>query len=71
MGSHAESAERGEQDDALRDAQARLERFLTHTPLGVVEWDSRFRVLSFSPRAEQVLGWSAPEVVGKSVHEIP
>ena len=71
MGSHAESTERGEQDDALRDAQARLERFLTHTPLGVVEWDSRFRVLSFSPRAEQVLGWSAPEVVGKSVHEIP
>jgi PAS domain S-box-containing protein len=58
--------------DRIRAEEAlRLRAHVTHTPLAAIEWDSDYRVKSFSPRAETLFGWSADEVIGKRVDEIP
>jgi PAS domain S-box-containing protein len=63
------AAKRTEQD--LRAAHGRLRAHVSMTPLAVVEWDSEYRVAAFSPRAEELFGWSAEEVVGRRIDEIP
>ena len=63
------AAKRTEQD--LRAAHGRLRAHVSMTPLAVVEWDSEYRVAAFSPRAEELFGWSAAEVVGRRIDEIP
>ena len=65
-------------EEALRQSEERLralhERLRIHvetTPLALVEWDAEYRVAAFSPRAEQMFGWRAEEVVGRRIDEIP
>ncbi len=65
-------------NEALRESDARasaaLERLRIHvetTPLAVVEWDADYRVTRYSRRAEELYGWSAREVLGKRIDEIP
>jgi PAS domain S-box-containing protein len=55
--------------DALRAADVRLRSHIEHSPLAVIEWDHELRVSQWSPRAEQIFGWSAAEVIGKRRHE--
>jgi len=43
----------------------RLAFHVENTPLAVIEWDHEFRVLRWSPAAERLFGWNAPEVLGK------
>jgi PAS domain S-box-containing protein len=69
-------AKRAEQ--ALRESEARLraahERLrieVESSPLALVEWDSEFRVVGYSGRAEELFGWSRDEVLGKRIDEIP
>ncbi len=38
-------------------------------PLAVVEWDNRFRVTRWSPRAESIFGWSESEVLGLALDD--
>ncbi len=52
-----------------KQANSRREFHLENSPMAVIEWDSEFRVVRWSPMAEQIFGWSAAEVVGKYWHE--
>ena len=63
---HRRRAARAELGDALEQ----LEQHLTHTPLGVIEWDGRFRVLRWGGRAEQIFGFKAADVLGRDPDEI-
>lgn len=47
----------------------KLDLHLENSPLGVVGWDKDFRLSQWSPRAEQVFGWKAEELLGKSFGE--
>lgn len=47
------------------EAHKRLAFHVENTPLAVIEWDSDFRVLRWSPAAERLFGWKAEEVLGK------
>jgi PAS domain S-box-containing protein len=40
-------------------------------PMAIIEWDSEFRVVDWSPLAEQIFGWRATEIIGKIWHELP
>jgi len=65
--------QRDELQDAARklaNALARLQAHHDNSPLGVVEFDPDFRVISWSKGAERMFGWSADEVVGKSVFDL-
>ena len=42
---------------------------IKNSPLGVVEWDSEFRVSFWSGRAEDFFGWTQNEVLGKHPDE--
>lgn len=53
----------------IKQANSRREFHLENSPMAVVEWDSEFRVVRWSPMAEQIFGWSAAEVIGKYWHE--
>src|SRR6476620_4779495 len=53
----------------IKKANSRREFHLENSPMAVVEWDKEFRVVRWSPRAEQIFGWSAAEVMGKYWHE--
>ncbi|MBI2432181.1 MAG: PAS domain S-box protein [Candidatus Hydrogenedentes bacterium] len=53
----------------LRRAHQRLTFHVTNSPLAVIEWDSAFRIRQWSPRAEEIFGWKAEEVLGKTFNE--
>ena len=37
-----------------------------NSPLGMIGWDEEFRIIQWSKRAEEIFGWSAEEVMGKT-----
>ncbi len=49
-----------------RDLQL-LNDLLSRSPLAVVAWDSEFRISYWSTRAESMFGYSAADVIGKTV----
>ncbi|MEG4271811.1 MULTISPECIES: PAS domain S-box protein [unclassified Microcoleus] len=53
----------------IKKANSRREFHLENSPMAVVEWDKEFRVVQWSPVAQQIFGWSAAEVIGKYWHE--
>ncbi|MEG4573445.1 PAS domain S-box protein [Microcoleus sp. N3A4] len=54
----------------IKQANSRLELHLENSPMAVIEWDREFRIVRWSPMAEQIFGWSAAEVIGKDWHEL-
>ena len=61
-------AARGE---AQVDEHRRIRDFhFEHTPLAVVEWGPDMRVRRWSPRAEQMFGWTEAEAVRRSAEEL-
>lgn len=63
--------ERRQREAALHGALQRLDRHFRNSPVGVIEWDKDFRVVSWSDRAEQIFGWSESEVLGLHWTEWP
>jgi PAS domain S-box-containing protein len=62
---------RAEAARQIRVAAQRLQLLVHNTPVAVVEWDSESRVTGWSDVAEDLLGWSAEEVMGKALGEWP
>jgi len=54
-----------QQTKALQDAHQRLGFHVENSPLAVVEWDNQFRVQRWSKQAENIFGWTTPEVLGQ------
>jgi PAS domain S-box-containing protein len=54
----------------LADALRRLRFHSENSPLAVVEWDARFRIVAWNAAAERMFGWSAAEVLGKGMDEL-
>lgn len=43
-----------------------LNHHINNSPLGVVKWDSKFRITQWSKRAEEISGYSEEEVLGET-----
>jgi PAS domain S-box-containing protein len=56
--------------EELVATRARLDTHLEHVPLVVIELDAHFRVVRWAGRSEELLGWNARDVVGRSLHEL-
>ncbi len=54
-----------------KQAASRLEFHVANSPMAVIEWDSEFRIVRWSPMAEQIFGWKTAEIIGKYWHEWP
>jgi PAS domain S-box-containing protein len=61
--------ERKQADDKLQLAYQRLSYHVENTPLAVVEFDKDLVIKRWSKRAEEIFGWTAPEALGKNVHD--
>jgi len=49
---------------ALRAQERRIALHVQQTPLGVIEWDTAFRVTAWNPAAERIFGYTADEAIG-------
>jgi diguanylate cyclase (GGDEF)-like protein/PAS domain S-box-containing protein len=49
-------------------ALQRLRLHLERTPMGVIEWDTEFRVTSWNPSAEAIFGYDGAEALGESAY---
>ena len=61
---HTDVHDQKRNEDALRRANWMLSSHINNTPLAVLEWDRDFRLVRWSPQAEQLFGWRADEVLG-------
>jgi PAS domain S-box-containing protein len=62
-----EVTERIRAEQAQREYLERLHALLENTPLAAIEWDRGRIVRRWSKRAEELFGWPASEVIGKSI----
>ncbi len=51
-------------------SEERLSLLVDESPMGVIEWDGEMRVVQMNPAAEDILGYSEAELVGKQWTEI-
>jgi len=61
---HTDVHDEKRNEDALRRANWMLSSHINNTPLAVLEWDRDFRLVRWSPQAEELFGWRAEEVLG-------
>ncbi|HWA33953.1 MAG TPA: PAS domain S-box protein [Cyclobacteriaceae bacterium] len=54
--------------DELKLAYQRLSYHMENTPLAVIEYDQHVCIRRWSARAEEIFGWTAEEVIGKSLN---
>jgi PAS domain S-box-containing protein len=50
----------------LRASRQRLQSHVENTPLGVIEWDQQFRIVSWNAAAEQIFGWTRADMIGQN-----
>jgi PAS domain S-box-containing protein len=62
--------ERRRAEEALRTSEERLRAHIDNSPLAVVEFDPQFTVTRWSKEAERLFGWTAGEIIGRSVEEV-
>lgn len=53
----------------LTEAYRLLEAHVENAPIGVIEWDSGFRVTRWNNQAESIFGYRAEEVLGRFIHD--
>lgn len=54
-------------EEELRRANSILSAHFENTPLAVIEWDPSLRVIRWSGSAGTIFGWSADEMLGRTV----
>src|SRR4051812_18484465 len=53
----------------LRPAEPRLAAHFERTPLAAIEWDHERRVAAWNAQAERMFGWTAAEVIGRTIRD--
>jgi len=62
--------ERLKSEQKLAKAEQRLSLHVKQTPLGVIEWDKKFRVTAWNPAAEKIFGYTTDEAIGRYAAEL-
>jgi len=57
------------QHESLRDSEERLRTIIENSMDAVVQIDSRGVITGWSSQAEEVLGWTKDEAIGREIHE--
>jgi diguanylate cyclase (GGDEF)-like protein/PAS domain S-box-containing protein len=61
---HTDVHDQKNNEEALRRANWMLSSHIGNTPLAVMEWDRDYRLVRWSPQAENIFGWATDEVLG-------
>lgn len=62
--------ERMESQEKLQKVHERLQYYMQRTPFAVIEMDSDRNIILWNRKAEEMFGWKADEILGKSPEEI-
>lgn len=62
--------ERKKAEEALQKSEARLQLQIDRMPIGCIVWSSEFRAVLWNPAAEEILGFTAGEVLGKHPYDL-
>jgi PAS domain S-box-containing protein len=54
----------------MKQAISRLEFHAENSPMAVIEWDSKCRIIRWSPQAEKMFGWTNAEILGQDWHDL-
>src|ERR1043165_3123737 len=54
-------------EEELRRTNTILSAHFDNTPLAVIEWDTALRIVRWSGQAETIFGWTAAEVLGRTL----
>ncbi len=65
VGCMSDITERKKADAEAMNLQQRLALHFQQTPLGIIEWNTKFEVSSWNPAAEKIFGYDAREAVGR------
>ena len=57
-------------EQQLRNAQQKLRLHVQQTPLGVIEWDTGFKVRDWNPAAESIFGYSHEKALGQHASDL-
>ncbi|HEY4139716.1 MAG TPA: diguanylate cyclase, partial [Casimicrobiaceae bacterium] len=68
---HTDIHEEKHNAEALRRANWMLSSHINNTPLAVMEWDREFRLVRWSPQAQNIFGWHANEVLAMPINGNP
>jgi len=68
---HTDVHDQKRNEEALSRANWMLSSHINNTPLAVLEWDRDFRLVRWSPQAEQLFGWRVDEVLGMPIDGNP
>ena len=68
---HTDIHDQKRNEEELKRANWMLSSHINNTPLAVLEWDREFRLIRWSPQAENIFGWPADKVLGIPLHDSP
>ena len=68
---HADIHDQKRNEDELKRANWMLSSHISNTPLAVLEWDRDFRLVRWSPQAENIFGWRSDEILGIPLSDSP
>ncbi|WP_455220800.1 PAS domain S-box protein [Kaarinaea lacus] len=66
VGTVQDITERKMAEAALRESEQKLSLHFQQTPLGVVSFDTNFRITEWNPAAEKIFGYSREEAIGQT-----
>ncbi|MDJ0518902.1 MAG: PAS domain S-box protein, partial [Trichodesmium sp. MO_231.B1] len=62
--------ERLQAEKKLKGSQQRLSFLLQNTPVGVIEWNTKWEIVAWNHTAELIFGYTAKEIIGKKGLEL-
>ncbi len=65
-----EVAERRTAEQAIRLGEERLRTIIDQSPMGIILWDTSFRVMQWNHAAEIIFGYSAEETLGMAAERL-
>lgn len=62
--------ERGATERMLRAREEQLQTIVDNSPMGIILWDTNFRVVQWNPAAQEIFGYSGEEAAGLHAAEL-
>ncbi len=62
--------ERLQAEEKLKGSQQRLSFLLENTPVGVIEWNTKWEIVAWNHTAELIFGYTSREIIGKKGLEL-
>ncbi|MDH5750203.1 MAG: PAS domain S-box protein, partial [Rhodospirillales bacterium] len=70
VGFMVDITDRKEVEASTMNAERRISLHFQQTPLGIIEWNRDFEVISWNPAAENIFGYDAREAMGRSARDL-